>query len=68
MNNNLKTFDKKLVYNIDTILSHNKIIPILVEDKIENALNTVEALLKGGITIVEVTLRTPKAFKISEAT
>ena len=67
MNNNLKNFDKKFVSDVDTIISHNKIIPIMVEDKIENALNTVEALLKGGITIVEVTLRTSKAFKISEA-
>jgi len=67
MNNNLKTFDNKFVSEIDTILSHNKIIPIMVEENIVNALNTVDALLKGGITVVEVTLRTPKAFKISEA-
>ena len=67
MNNNLKNFDKKFISDVDTIISHNKIIPIMVEDKIENALNTVEALLKGGITIVEVTLRTSKAFKIAEA-
>ena len=67
MNKNLKTFDKKFVADIDKILSNNKIIPIMVEENIKNALNTVEALLNGGVTVVEVTLRTPNAFKISEA-
>ena len=67
MNKNLKTFDKKFVPDIDKILSNNKIIPIMVEENIKNALNTVEALLNGGVTVVEVTLRTPNAFKISEA-
>ena len=33
---------------------------------INNALKAVEALLEGGITVIEVTLRTQKAFKISE--
>ena len=57
----------KKITRIDEILLKSKIIPILVEDDINNALKAVEALLEGGITVIEVTLRTQKAFKISES-
>ena len=67
MKKNLKSLDKKNVSAIDNILSETKIIPIMIEENIDNALSTVDALLNGGITVVEVTLRTPQAFKISEA-
>ena len=67
MKKNLKSLDKKNVSAIDNILSETKIIPIMIEENIDNAMSTVDALLNGGITVVEVTLRTPQAFKISEA-
>jgi len=67
MKKNLKSLDKKNVSAIDNILSETNIIPIMIEENIDNALSTVDALLNGGITVVEVTLRTPQAFKISEA-
>ena len=67
MNNNQNNLSDKKISRIDEILIKSKIIPILVEDDINNALKTVEALLEGGITVIEVTLRTQKAFKISES-
>ena len=66
MNNNQNFLSNKKISKIDKILLKSKIIPILVEDDIDNALNAVEALLKGDISVIEVTLRTKKAFKISE--
>ncbi len=51
---------------INKILSQSKIIPILVIDDLDDGLNICEALLKGGINVIEITLRTPNAFKISE--
>ena len=66
MKKNLESLDKKNVSAIDNILSETNIIPIMIEENIDNALSTVDALLNGGITVVEVTLRTPQAFKISE--
>ena len=66
MNNNQNILSDKKISRIDEILLKSKIIPILVEDDINNALKAVEALLEGGITVIEVTLRTQKAFKISE--
>ena len=66
MNNIQNILSEKKISRIDTILLKSKIIPILVEDDINNALNAVEALLEGGITVIEVTLRTQKAFEIAE--
>ena len=51
---------------INKILSQSKIIPILVIDDLDDGLNICEALLKGGINVIEITLRTPNAFKITE--
>ena len=67
MNNNQNILSDKKISRIDEILLKSKIIPILVEDDINNAFKAVEALLEGGITVIEVTLRTQKAFKISES-
>ena len=57
MNNNQNILSDKKISRIDEILLKSKIIPILVEDDINNAFRAVEALLKGGITVIEVTLR-----------
>lgn len=44
--------------NIKAVLANTSIMPILTVDSVEQALKTSEALLKGGINAVEVTLRT----------
>ncbi len=67
---NKMTINKDYLINYSTginkILSQSKIIPILVIDDLDDGLNICEALLKGGINVIEITLRTPNAFKISE--
>ena len=47
MNNNQNILSDKKISRIDEILLKSKIIPILVEDDINNAFRAVEALLKG---------------------
>ena len=37
------------------------IVPVVVLDSIEDAVPTAEAFLKGGINVMEITLRTPAA-------
>ncbi len=43
------------------IMEISKIIPVMRVESIEEGLHTAEALLKGGIAIFEITLRTPVA-------
>ncbi len=46
---------------IDHILAMSPVIPVLVVDRIEDALPIAEALVAGGLPVLEVTLRTPIA-------
>ena len=46
------------------IFSTNKIIPVVVLDDIEKAVAIADALVAGGIAIMEITLRTPNALAI----
>lgn len=41
------------------IASHGPVIPVIVIDRVEDALPLAEALLAGGVKVLEVTLRTP---------
>jgi 2-dehydro-3-deoxyphosphogluconate aldolase/(4S)-4-hydroxy-2-oxoglutarate aldolase len=43
------------------------IVPVLVIDKVEDALPIAEALLTAGIKVLEVTLRTPAALDVISA-
>ena len=54
MNNNQNILSDKKISRIDEILLKSKIIPILVEDDINNAFKAVEALLDGGITVIDL--------------
>ena len=47
--------------DIDDILDRSPVIPVLVIDDPEAALPLAEALLRGGLSVLEVTLRTPAA-------
>lgn len=47
--------------DIDRILTAAPVIPVLVIDRIEDALPVARALVEGGLPVLEVTLRTPVA-------
>jgi 2-dehydro-3-deoxyphosphogluconate aldolase/(4S)-4-hydroxy-2-oxoglutarate aldolase len=44
---------------IDAIMRTAPVIPVLVIEDIEHALPLAEALVAGGLKVLEVTLRTP---------
>ena len=54
---------------IDTLSlpSHGPVIPVIVLNRVEHAVPMAEALLEGGVKVLEVTLRTPVALKCIEA-
>lgn len=47
--------------NIDHILDAGPVIPVIVIKHIEDALPLARALVRGGLRVLEVTLRTPAA-------
>ena len=49
------------VRTIDDIMALTPVIPVLVVDRVEDALPIAEALVEGGLHVLEVTLRTPAA-------
>ena len=49
--------------DIETIMRSAPVIPVLVVDDIGQARETAEALVEGGLKVLEVTLRTPDAMK-----
>jgi 2-dehydro-3-deoxyphosphogluconate aldolase/(4S)-4-hydroxy-2-oxoglutarate aldolase len=50
-----------------TLASHGPVIPVIVLHKVEHAVPMAEALLEGGVKVLEVTLRTPVALQCIEA-
>lgn len=48
------------------ILSQNRIIPVIVIDKVEHAIPLAETLLKSGFNVLEITLRTTCALDAIE--
>lgn len=49
------------------VLTRARIMPVLTIDRLEYAVPLAQALLEGGLTAVEITLRTPIAFAAIEA-
>ena len=47
--------------DIDAIFAAAPVIPVLVIDRVEDALPIARALVEGGLPVIEVTLRTPAA-------
>lgn len=43
------------------------IIPVLVVDEVDHAIPLAEALVRGGLPVLEVTLRTPAALEVIKA-
>lgn len=48
------------------IFSQGPVVPVLVIDHIDDALPIAQALLEGGINVLEVTLRTASAMQVIE--
>jgi len=48
------------------LANHGPVIPVIVINKVEDAVPMAEALLAGGIKVLEVTLRTPCALQAME--
>jgi 2-dehydro-3-deoxyphosphogluconate aldolase/(4S)-4-hydroxy-2-oxoglutarate aldolase len=53
--------------NIETIMRLAPVIPVLVLDEPEQAVAIGTALVKGGLPVLEVTLRTPRALEVMAA-
>jgi len=49
------------------IASHGPVVPVIVIDRVEDALPLAEALLAGGVKVLEVTLRTAAGLPAIEA-
>lgn len=47
---------------LETILSSVPVIPVVTVENLDHAVPLARALVKGGLPVVEVTLRTPGAF------
>ena len=47
--------------SIDQIMALAPVIPVIVIDRVEDAVPMAEALVAGGLPVLEVTLRTPAA-------
>lgn len=52
---------------IDTLMRACPVIPVLVVEDAGDALPIAEALVAGGLTVLEVTLRTPAALDVIKA-
>lgn len=50
--------------DIDAIMRIAPVIPVLVVDDVKQARPLAEALVSGGLTVLEVTLRTPAALDV----
>jgi 2-dehydro-3-deoxyphosphogluconate aldolase/(4S)-4-hydroxy-2-oxoglutarate aldolase len=60
---------KTLVDNMNTLslASHGPVIPVIVIHRVEDAVPMAQALVDGGVLVLEVTLRTPVALHCMEA-
>lgn len=52
---------------LDDILDAAPVIPVIVLDRVQDALPLAQALLRGGLRVLEVTLRTPAALEALRA-
>ncbi len=53
--------------DVDALMRKAPVIPVLVIDRIEDAVPIAEALVAGGLPLLEVTLRTPVALEAIRA-
>ncbi len=59
----------ELLHNqiLDEVMSAAPVIPVIVIDRVEDALPLARALVAGGLRVLEVTLRTPAALEALRA-
>ncbi len=50
-----------------SLADHGPVIPVIVIHRVEDAVPLAEALVAGGVKVLEITLRTPVALKCMEA-
>jgi 2-dehydro-3-deoxyphosphogluconate aldolase/(4S)-4-hydroxy-2-oxoglutarate aldolase len=50
-----------------SLASHGPVIPVIVLHRVQDAVPLAEALLAGGVKVLEVTMRTPVALQCIEA-
>lgn len=53
--------------NTLALADHGPVIPVIVLDRVEQAVPLAQALVAGGVRVLEVTLRTPVALQCIEA-
>lgn len=53
--------------NTMDLVSHGPVIPVIVINRLEDAVPMARALVEGGVRVLEVTLRTPVALQCMEA-
>ena len=53
--------------DLDMIMSAAPVIPVLVIQRVEEAVPIAEALVRGGLRVLEVTMRTPAALEAIRA-
>ena len=49
------------------LAAHGPVIPVIVIDRLDGAVPLAQALVDGGVKVLEITLRTPVALKCMEA-
>jgi 2-dehydro-3-deoxyphosphogluconate aldolase/(4S)-4-hydroxy-2-oxoglutarate aldolase len=54
-------------YTVDTLMRRAAVIPVIVIDRIEQAVPLARALVAGGLDVLEITLRTPIAYEAMTA-
>ena len=52
--------------SIETILAQSPVVPVIVVDRLEQAIPLAQALVEGGLPVLEVTLRSDVALKAIE--
>ena len=56
-----------MIDNTLSLASHGPVIPVIVIQRLEDAVPLAQALVAGGVKVLEVTLRTPVALAAMEA-
>lgn len=66
----IKKSDKEdfvVSYTVEQIVNTSPVIPVIVVDKLEQAAPLAQALYKGGLKVLEITMRTPIALEAMQA-
>ncbi len=64
---NSSTESENIMMNSLDLVQYGPVIPVIVIQRLEDAVPMAEALVAGGVRVLEVTLRTPVALQCMEA-